>query len=173
MFKLNSNINLGGSALQRFFGRDVGTYQPTLMRKKLDHAALIQKRSDHQMKVAKKLGRRSVDEFKIGDLVVAQNMRTSKWTIRGKVVEGRMAEDGTTRSFVVETEEGKTTLRNSCHLKHQTRKKNVRFTADDGYGTDEEASLQTDISDMVTSEVRGPDRVSARLAALRLAKARL
>ena len=51
------------------------------MRKKLDHAALIQKRSVHQMKVAKKLGRRSVDEFKIGDLVVAQNMRTSKWTM--------------------------------------------------------------------------------------------
>ena len=76
-----------------------------------------------------------------------------------------MAEDGTRRSFVVETEEGKTTLRNSRHLKHQTRKKNVRFTADDGYGTDEEASLQTNISDMVTSEVRAPNRVSARLAA--------
>ena len=125
------------------------------------------------MKLAKKLGRRSVDEFKIGDLVVAQNMRTSKWTIRGKLIEARMAEYGTTRYFVVETEEGKTTLRNSRHLKHQTRKKNVRFTANDGYGTDEEASLQTDISDMVTSEVRGPDRVSARLTALRLAKARL
>ena len=79
----------------------------------MDHAALIQKRSDYQMKVAKKLGRRSVDEFKIGDLVVAQNRRTGKWTIRGKVVEGRMAEDGTTRSWVVETEVGRTTLRNS------------------------------------------------------------
>ena len=89
------------------------------------------------------------------------------------MLEGRMAEDGTTRSFVVETEEGKTTLRNCCHLKHQMRKKNVRFTADDDCGTDKEASLQTDISDMVTSEVRGPDRVSARLAALRLAKVRL
>ena len=31
VFKLNSNINLGGSALQRFFARDVGTYQPALM----------------------------------------------------------------------------------------------------------------------------------------------
>ena len=143
------------------------------MRKKFDHAALIQKRSELQMKVAKKLGRRSVDEFKIGDLVVAQNMRTSKWTIRGKVTEARMAEDGTTRSFMVETEAGKTTLRNSRHLRFQTRKKNVRFTADNDCGTDEGASLQTDISDMATNEVRGPDIVSARLSALRLAAARL
>ena len=174
VFKLNSNITSNqGSALQRFFGRDVGTYQPTLMRKKLDHAALIARRSEFQMKVAKKLGRRSVDEFKVGDLVVAQNMRTSKWTIRGKVTEARMAEDGTTRSFMVETEAGKTTLRNSRHLKFQTRKKNVRFTADNDCGTDEGASLQTDISDMATNEVRVPDRVSARLAALRLAAARL
>ena len=159
--------------MQRFFGRDVGTYQPTLMRKKFDHAALIQKRSEHQMKVAKKLGRRSVDKFKIGDLVVAQNMRTSKWTIRGKVIEARSAEDGTIRSFVVETEAGKTTLRNSRHLRHQTRKKNVRFSADDDCGTDEEASLQSDISDLITNVVRGPDRVSARLADLRLARKRL
>ena len=99
---------------------------------------------------------------------MAQNMRTSKWTIRGKVIEARMAEDGTTRSFIVETEAGKTTLRNSRHLKFQTRKKNVRFTADNDCGTDEGASLQTDISDMATNEVRGPDRVSARLAAARL-----
>ena len=79
VFKLNSNVSLGGSALQRFFARDVGTYQPTLMRKKLDHAALMQKKMDHQLGVAKKLGRRSVDDFKEGDAVVAQNIRTGKW----------------------------------------------------------------------------------------------
>ena len=60
VFKLNSNVTSNqGSALMRFFGRDVGTYQPTLVRKKFDHAALIQKRSEHQMKVAKKLTWRS------------------------------------------------------------------------------------------------------------------
>merc|ERR1711891_72078 len=64
VFKLNSNINLGGSPLQGFFSRDVGTYKPALMRKKLDHAALMQKKSHHQLRVAKKLGRRSVDEFR-------------------------------------------------------------------------------------------------------------
>ena len=120
VFKLNSNITSNqGSALQRFFGRHVGTYQPELMRKRLDHAALIARRSEVQMKVAKKLGRRSTDEFKVGDLVVAQNMRTLKWTIRGQVIEARVADDGTTRSFIVETEAGRTTLRNSRHLKFQ------------------------------------------------------
>ena len=159
--------------MQHFFGRDVGTYQPELMRKRLDHAALIARRSEVQMKVAKKLGRRSTDEFKVGDLVVAQNMRTLKWTIRGQVIEARVADDGTTRSFIVETEAGRTTLRNSRHLKFQAMKKNVRFAADNDCGTDEGAVLKTDISDMAPSEVRVPDRVSARLAALRLAAARL
>ena len=104
---------------------------------------------------------------------MAQNMCTLKWTIRGKVIEARMAEDGTTRSFIVETEAGRTTLRNSRHLKFQTMKKNVRFVADNDCGSDEGATLKTYISDMATNEVRVPNRVSARHAALRLAKARL
>ena len=122
VFKLNSNVTRDqGSVLMRFFGRDVGTYLPTLVRKRFDRAAFIQKRSEHQLKVAKKLGRRSVDQFKTGDMVVAQNIRTGKWTIRGKVSKARTAEDGMSRSFVIETEAGKTTLRNGRHLRHQGR----------------------------------------------------
>ena len=110
-----------------------------------------------------------MDEFKIGDPVVAQNMRTGKWTIRGKVVEGRMAEDGTTRSWVVETEVGRTTLRNSRHLKHQTRKKSVTFADADDYETsaDEGHEASAD-DDMVTGEEGTQNkfvRFSARLAA--------
>ena len=48
------------------------------------------------MKVAEKLGRRSTDEFKLGDQVLAQNMKTLKWTIRGQVVDCRTADDGST-----------------------------------------------------------------------------
>ena len=126
------------------------------------------------MKVAEKLGRRSTDEFKVGDLVVAQNMRTLKWTIRGQVVECRTADDGTTRSFIIKTDTGRTTLRNSRHLKFQAMKKNVRF-ADNDSKSDEEAVLNTRISDTATSEADRAEkpRVSARLAALRLAAARL
>ena len=79
VFKLNSNMTAGqGSALQRFFGRNVGTYQMEFIRRKLDHAKLIAKRSEVQKKVAEKLGRRSTDEFKLGDQVLAQNMKTLK-----------------------------------------------------------------------------------------------
>ena len=115
------------------------------------------------MQVAKKLGRSSVDTFKTGDLVVAQNARTGKWTIRGRVTKARTAEDGTSRSFEVETEAGKTTLRNARHLRHQTKKMNVSFSADVDSGNDDEASVESDTSSLVTR----PGRVSERLAALR------
>ena len=97
-------------------------------------------------------------------------MLTGKWTIRGKVTKARTAEDGTSRSFEVETETGKTTLRNSRHLRHQTKKMNVSFSAEVDSGIDDEASLQSDTSDLVTVPVSCPDRVSARLAALKLGR---
>ena len=49
-------------------------------------------------------------------------------------------------------------------------RKNVSF-ADNDCKTDEGAVLDTGISDMATREARVPDRVSARLSALRLAAA--
>ena len=95
VFKLNSHVTSGqGSALQRFVGRNVGTYQMELVKRKIDHAKLIAKRSEVQQKVADRLGRRSKDDFKLGDKVLAQNMKTMKWTIRGEVVESREADDG-------------------------------------------------------------------------------
>ena len=102
VFKMNSHMTRNqGSALMRFFGREVITYMPALVKKSFNQAALIQKRSEEQLAVAKRLGRRSVDTFKAGDLVVAQNARTGKWTIRGRVTKARTAEDGTSRSFEV------------------------------------------------------------------------
>ena len=164
VFKINSHVTRNqGSALMRFFGREVVTYMPTLVKKRFDQAALIQKRAEQQMQVAKKLGRRSVDTFKTGDLVVAQNARTGKWTIRGRVTKARTAEDGTSRSFKVETEAGKTTLRNARHLRHQSKKMNVSFSADVDSANDDEAHVELDTSSLVTR----PDRVSERLAALR------
>ena len=49
VFKINSHVTAGqGSPLERFFGRNVGTYQPQLFRKKIDHARMIAKRSEVQ-----------------------------------------------------------------------------------------------------------------------------
>ena len=175
VFKLNSNVNQGGSALQKFFGRDVGTYQPSLMRKKINHAALMQKKMDHQLEVAKKLGRRSADEFKEGDAVVAQNIKTGLWNIRGTLKEGRVADDGTTKSWLVETETGNTTLRNNRHLKHQV-KKNVKFADSDASADTSADEEENDPDECLTtnldkSENRfGTTRVSARLLAAALRK---
>ena len=115
------------------------------------------------------MGRRSRDDFHLGDKVLAQNMKTRKWTIHGEVVESRQADDGSTRSFVIKTESGRCTLRNARHLKFQALKKNVTF-ADVASESDEQAGLDTDCDGAATADSLETDnreqRVSARLAAL-------
>ena len=60
VFKINSHQTSGqGSALERFFGRSVRTYQPELVKKKINHQQLIAARAEMQKKTAEKLGRRS------------------------------------------------------------------------------------------------------------------
>merc|ERR1712030_92419 len=142
-YKINSNVNKEtGSAIERFFGRHVQTYIPTLIKKQFDQAAAIKKRSDEQLQIAQKLGRRSADVFKKKDLVVCQNPRSGKWTVRGRIIETREAEDGSSRSFVVKTESGSTTLRNARFIRHQTKKKDVSWT-DDEQETDDAAARGT------------------------------
>ena len=115
------------------------------------------------------MGYRSVDVFKPNDLVVAQNSRTGKWTIRGRIIKTRTAEDGTTRSFEVKTDAGNTTLRNARHLRHQTKKMQVRWAADEEPKPDDVAEFDTSSSRLGrpgTSLVTQPRRTSERLAAL-------
>ena len=129
-------------------------------------------RAEEQLAVAQKLGRRSADTFKKDDLVVAQNSRTGKWTIRGRIIKTRTAEDGTTRSFEVKTDAGNTTLRNARHLRHQTKKMQVRWAADEEPKPDDAAEFDTSSSRPGrpgrpgTSLVTQPRRTSERLAAL-------
>merc|ERR1712030_507 len=115
------------------------SYIPTLIKKQFDQAAAIKKRSDEQLQIAQKLGRRRADVFKKKDLVVCQNPRSGKWTVRGRIIETREAEDGSSRSFVVKTESGSTTLRNARFIRHQTKKKDVSWT-DEGQETDDAAA---------------------------------
>ena len=49
------------------------TYQPELVRKKINHQQRIAKRAERQKKTAEKLGRRSKDDFKEGDNVISQD----------------------------------------------------------------------------------------------------
>ena len=118
-----------------------------------------------QQKTADKLGRRSKDHFKIGDKVLCQDMKTMKWTIRGEVVESREAEDGSVRSFIIKTESGRSTLRNSRHIKFQVPKR-VSFS-ELASNSDETAEITSDNDEAagIELETEQPRRESARLAA--------
>ena len=98
-------------------------------------------------------------------------MSTKRWTIKGKIVEGREAEDGSVRSFVIKKENGRTTIRNSRHLKFQATKEkyNVSFS-DDLVEVIADSDYSADVADVETSSSRVTTadewsrRVSARLA---------
>ena len=135
-----------------------------LFKKKINHAQLIAKRSEMQQKTAEKLGRCSKDHFKVGDKVLCQNMKTMKWTIRGEVMESREAEDGSVRSFIVKTERGRSTLRNSRHLKFQIPVKKVSFAELSNEG-EETAEMASDYDETAGIELETEQpRESARLA---------
>ena len=173
VFKINSHVSKEtGSALERFFGRTMKTYLPELGKKSFDQAAAIKKRSDQQLAIAHKLGRRSADKFKTGDLVVCQNTTTGKWTVRGRIIKARSADDGSVRTFEIKTETGNVTLRNARHLRHQTKKKDVSFAMSeprpDGAAESDSSGYDSSTSDTshtaVTMPVPEPRRVSERLA---------
>ena len=174
VYKINSHVTKEtGSALQRFFGRTIQTYLPELVKKTFDQAAAIKKRSEQQLAIANKLGRRSADKFKTGDLVVCQNTTTGKWTVRGRIIKARTADDGSVRTFEVKTETGNVTLRNSRYLRHQTKKKDVSFAMDEarpdeaaenGESSKSDSSTHDTSDSSVTMPMPEPRRVSERLA---------
>ena len=89
--------------------------------------------------------------------------------MRGRIIKTRTAEDGTVRTFEVKTESGTTTLRNARYLRHQTKKKDVRWAADGATKPDDAAEPDTSSSRPGrpgTSLVTQPRRTSVRLAAL-------
>ena len=85
-------------------------------------------------------------------------MSTKRWTIRGKIVEGREAEDGSVRSFLIKKENGRTTIRNSRHLKFQATKEkyNVSFS-DDLVEVIADSDYSADEADLETSSSRADD----------------
>ena len=73
-----------------------------------------------------KKGRTSSDEFKEGDPVVIQCNVSKRWSKKGVISGSRIAEDGSSHSFTILTEDGRELLRNKKFLKHQSGK-TLRF----------------------------------------------
>ena len=85
-----------------------------------------------------------------------------KWTIKGKIVEGREAEDGSVRSFVIMKDNGRTTIRNSRHLKFQaTKELSVSFSDDVEVIVDSDDSAEEVSADEVNMET-GSGSVTTR-----------
>ena len=118
-------------------------------------------------KTAEKLGRRSKDDFLVGDKLVCQDMTTRRWTIKGEIVEGREAEDGTVRSFIIKTDSGRTTIRNSRHIKFQAANRVSFLEEIVGLASDSARDIDDDSAETgLETDSREPGRASDRLAAL-------
>ena len=94
-------------------------------------------------------GRSAPNDFREGDVVVVQDMMTKKWDISGSVKQARIAEDGSTRSFIIEREDGALMLRNCKYLKHSW--KNPRRHVSWADKAKEESADTTEQSDQATS----------------------
>ena len=88
------------------------------MKCELDHRTLVKARHDKQVALAKAKGYTSREQFRVGDKVVMRDHERKSWDVYREVKEERMAEDGTTHSFVVMGENGKEYLRHKSHLCH-------------------------------------------------------
>ena len=120
---LNQHVqDSSGSPAERFFGRSPRSCLPNSLTRYVDHSQLIEARKQKQVDMATSKGRSAPNDFREGDVVLVQDMLTKKWDISGTVKQARIAEDGSTRSFVIEREDGALMLRNCKYLKHSWKK---------------------------------------------------
>ena len=70
----------------------------------VDHQKLIENKKLNQVEISKKKGCSSPHDFQSGDKVVIQDNVSKCWNIPGDITERCIAEDGTSRRFLVEKE---------------------------------------------------------------------
>ena len=138
-----------GSPAERFFGRSPRSCLPNSLTRYVDHSKLIEARKQKQVDMATSKGRSAPNDFREGDVVLVQDMLTKKWNISGTVKQARIAEDGSTRSFIIEREDGALMLRNCKYLKHSW--KNPRRHVSWADKAKEESADTTEQSDQATS----------------------
>merc|ERR1711954_93078 len=90
---------------------------PMIMSKELKHDDIMRIRAEKQLKIAKKQGRRSADEFKEGESVRIQDMRSGRWNKSGVIEELRRSDDGQSVSFIIGLPDGRKTIHHRSHLR--------------------------------------------------------
>ena len=92
-----------GSAAERFFGRAPRTFLPSSLERYVVHQQLIERRKQKHIEISRRKGRSSPSDYKPGEKVHIQDHVSKRWNIQGVISGKRMAEDGTSRSFTLET----------------------------------------------------------------------
>ena len=139
VFDLNNHraADESGSPAERFLKRGIRSRLPNSCRRDLDSEDLMAIRAKKQRRVAERTGRKSADEFKVGDHVRVQDVSTKKWNKSGVVQESREADDGQSVSFIILMDNGNESIRHRTHLKHDVTRYDrasairVRFTEED------------------------------------------
>ena len=119
VFNVNNHVsqNDSGSNAERFFLRGIRSNLPNSFRPNLNVDDLIRIRSDKRQKAAEKMGRRSADEFEVGQVVRVQDTVNKHWKKKGEIIEARTTDDGQHASFRVRMENGHISTRHRVHLK--------------------------------------------------------
>ena len=135
MFGLNamSRESGAGAPIDHFLGRNVRSQFPNAANKMISFRQEMERRKAEQEKWMKKLGRGSCTAYQVGDKVRVQNQLTGQWSIKGSVSEVIEHDGGTSKTYMVLTEEGADYLRNGRYIKLQLSKlkskKRVSFAA--------------------------------------------
>ena len=107
-----------GSPAMRFFKRRIRSGLPTAIEREVNFADLMKIRAKKHKGIAEKKGRKSSDEFVVGDEVRVQCQNTKTWTKVGKIKAARKADDEQDVSFVIQMENGRESIRHRSHLRH-------------------------------------------------------
>ena len=79
VFDINNHVQKReGTAAERFFRRSPRSNLPNSVNREIDHRNLISNRHKKQEKIATAKGRKSKDQFEVGDDVVIQNPQTKR-----------------------------------------------------------------------------------------------
>ena len=104
-----------------YFGRRTHGHLQNLFDKECKLIENIQKRIANQFAMAGRLGHFNHDVFKVGDRARVQDPAARMWSILGRVSNKITADDGSSRSYKIETDSGQELIRNGSHVRHSER----------------------------------------------------
>ena len=118
-YKLNCRIRPGAGCtpMEAFFGKRVKSDLPNAFAKECAVMTTIEKRIRKQFDIARRRRQWSRDTFSVNDRVRVRDGK-GKWSILGRIEEAIQSPDGTTHTYQVRTDDGRTFTRNGSWIHH-------------------------------------------------------